>query len=82
VRLDTLAFGAAERPSLALNARHLRAIDDARAALRRTSDSATVGPELIALELRESLDVLGTILGQVSPDDVLGHIFSTFCIGK
>jgi tRNA modification GTPase len=81
-RLDILAFGATERPSLALNARHLRAIDDARAALRRASDSATTASELIALELRESLDALGTILGQVSPDDVLGHIFSTFCIGK
>jgi tRNA modification GTPase len=81
-RLDRLVFGTTERTSLALNTRHLRAIDDARAALRRASDSATVAPELIALELRESLDVLGTILGQVSPDDVLGHIFSTFCIGK
>ena len=31
---------------------------------------------------REALDSLGTILGSISPDDLLGLIFSTFCIGK
>lgn len=82
-RLDTLAFGAdTHRPSLALNARHLAAIADARAALQRARGNATSGAEIIALDLREALDALGAILGQVSPDDVLGHVFSTFCIGK
>jgi tRNA modification GTPase len=37
---------------------------------------------LIAAELREALDALGAILGQITPDDVLGRIFSSFCIGK
>ena len=83
-RLDELAFGAdADRPSVALNARHLAAIADARAALSRARGQlAAVGPEVIALELREALDALGRILGVVTPDDLLGRIFSTFCIGK
>jgi tRNA modification GTPase len=82
-RLDALAFGsAAHRPSLALNARHLAAIADARAALDRARANGRAGPEIVALDLRDALDALGTILGQVSPDDVLGHVFSTFCIGK
>jgi tRNA modification GTPase len=38
--------------------------------------------ELIAAELRQALDSLGQVLGDVSPDDILGRIFSTFCIGK
>jgi tRNA modification GTPase len=38
--------------------------------------------ELIALELRDALDSLGRVLGQITPDDVLGRIFSSFCIGK
>jgi tRNA modification GTPase len=38
--------------------------------------------ELIALELREALDALGRVLGQVTPDDVLGRVFASFCIGK
>ncbi len=38
--------------------------------------------ELVAEELRMAHDALGEITGKVSPDDMLGHIFSTFCIGK
>jgi tRNA modification GTPase len=38
--------------------------------------------ELAAEELRLSHDALGQITGVVSADDLLGHIFSTFCIGK
>ncbi len=38
--------------------------------------------ELVAAQMRLALDALGQITGQVSPDDVLGHIFATFCVGK
>lgn len=38
--------------------------------------------ELAAEELRQSHQALGEITGRVSPDDMLGRIFSTFCIGK
>ena len=83
-KLDTLAFGRpASSATLALNARHLAALADARAALSRAKEiSRTAGPELIALELRDALDHLGRILGAVTPDDVLGRVFATFCIGK
>ncbi|MEA2711205.1 MAG: tRNA modification GTPase [Phycisphaerales bacterium] len=82
--LDVLAFGqVAAAPTLALNARHLAAIADARSALARAKEIArTAGAELIALELRDALDSLGRVLGQVTPDDVLGRVFATFCIGK
>ncbi|HMN97265.1 MAG TPA: 50S ribosome-binding GTPase [Phycisphaerales bacterium] len=39
-------------------------------------------PELIAAHLRSALDRLGEITGRVLPDDVLGAIFSRFCLGK
>ena len=50
----------------------------------------TFGPGLLesvyrpclALELREALNAIGSILGDVTPDDVLGRIFAAFCIGK
>jgi tRNA modification GTPase len=75
------ATGAGE--SLALNARHLRAISDARAALARAAERVNDGAsELVALELREALDALGGVVGMISPDDLLGRIFSAFCIGK
>lgn len=82
-RLDELAFGRlAESPTLALNARHLQAIEQARSALHRIPTASTAGSELLAIELREALDHLGAILGRISPDDLLGRVFARFCIGK
>jgi tRNA modification GTPase len=85
--LDRLAFGtpASESgsTSLALNARHVQAISEARAALARAqAHVADEAAELIALELREALDAVGGVVGVVTPDDVLGRVFSAFCIGK
>jgi len=57
-------------------------VTDAREALRRACGRVSDGPELLALEIREALDALGQILGRLSPDDLLGRIFSSFCIGK
>ena len=82
-KMGEIAFG--ERgvgATLALNARHLRAIDEARSALGRAADGAAAGAEVAALGLREALDALGSVLGRVTPDDVLGRVFATFCIGK
>ena len=83
-RLDTLAFAReAGGSGLALNVRHRQAIEQARESLRRAEQVAgAAGPEVVALELREALDALGQVLGQVTPDDVLGRVFATFCIGK
>jgi tRNA modification GTPase len=84
---DRLAFGApagaAGGAALALNARHVQAVSDARDALARAGGHvAGDGAELVALELREALDAVGRVVGVVTPDDVLGRIFATFCIGK
>jgi tRNA modification GTPase len=38
--------------------------------------------ELLAIDLREALDCVGTVTGQTTNDDVLDQIFSSFCIGK
>jgi tRNA modification GTPase len=82
-RLDRLAFGErSARTSLALNARHVAAVHEAREALARAASATDGSPEVLALELREALDALGRVVGAVTPDDLLGRIFSTFCIGK
>ncbi|HYE62568.1 MAG TPA: GTPase [Phycisphaerales bacterium] len=39
-------------------------------------------PEVIALTLRLALDEVGELAGQISPDEVLGRVFATFCVGK
>jgi tRNA modification GTPase len=85
--LDRLAFGetlAAGPASLALNARHVRTVSEAREALARAKENANSGEgsEIVALDLRESVDTLGGVVGMVTPDELLGRIFSAFCIGK
>ena len=39
-------------------------------------------PELIASSLHVALDELAGLAGEMTPDDILGRIFATFCIGK
>lgn len=82
-RLDAIAFGRSDAgATLAINARHVDAIGQARASIARAALQLERGPEFVAFELRAAIDHLGGILGNVSPDDVLGRIFSSFCIGK
>jgi tRNA modification GTPase len=80
--LDGLVFGGAVSGAaeLALTSRHVMAIQSAQGNIDRAQ--TVPAAELIAAELRLGLDSLGQILGDVSPDDILGKIFSTFCIGK
>lgn len=81
-RLDELVFSRTTGSSLALNARHIACVEAAIESLQHAKPAVNAGPEILALELRQALDALGRVLGEVTPDDVLGRIFSTFCIGK
>jgi tRNA modification GTPase len=58
-----------------------RALEDA-ATLIDANQEHLMQPELVAGALREGLDAIGAIAGHVHPDDVIGRIFATFCIGK
>ncbi len=69
----------------ALLPRHSRALSAALGSLtqaRSLLDHQPHDPALIADSLRAALDALGELVGRMTPDDVLGRIFSTFCIGK
>jgi tRNA modification GTPase len=61
--------------------RHLRDIGSALAATGRATESADQ-IELMAEELRVAHDSLAAITGEFTADDLLGAIFSRFCIGK
>lgn len=64
--------------------RHIDALRRAHAHFttgRKALDETRAG-ELLAEELRLSQQALGEITGAVTSDDLLGHIFSEFCIGK
>ena len=71
--------------SVAINARHQESLETARRQLRAAIvqlTDASDHPELAAIDIREALDSLGEIPGKVDTEDLLGVIFSRFCIGK
>jgi len=55
------------------------ALDSTRHALDQLNSNAS---ELVAEDLRQAAQYLGSITGEFSSDDLLGEIFSSFCIGK
>ena len=57
--------------------RTIRSLEQAKLAT-----TELLGDELIAVEIRQALQELSVILGEVYTDDILDHIFSNFCIGK
>ena len=61
--------------------RHLRALESASKHLAAAAGQMAHW-ELFAEELRMAQDALGAITGKISADDLLGEIFSRFCIGK
>ena len=65
-------------------ARHLEAIDRAAQEMQLAESAIDGGAaaELIAESLRMAQDHLGSIVGVTTADDLLGKIFSEFCIGK
>mgnify|MGYP006266568573 CR=1 FL=1 len=63
--------------------RHLDAIDTADIAIGSAfTHLASGAPELVAEELRLAQQALAEITGEFTSDDLLGRIFSSFCIGK
>ena len=63
--------------------RHVNAIKETIDALHRSIEMLDLGDlVLCAREIAIAQDHLGTITGKVTSDDILGKIFSTFCIGK
>jgi len=84
-RAVSLAAGA-----LALQPRHEAAMRSALANIDQAimlvspqrSARALTNPELIASSMRAALDDLASLAGEMTPDDILGRIFASFCIGK
>lgn len=70
--------------SFSARRRHLDALHRANASLEHGRSQLTLAGagELLAEDLRQAQQVLGEITGAFSSDDLLGRIFSSFCIGK
>lgn len=88
--LQAALYAAAQLPETAhgdvivTNLRHYEALRNAHEAIVRVQSGLASGlsGDLLAQDLRECLNYLGEITGQITSDEVLGNIFAHFCIGK
>ena len=89
-RLEQMLLEAAQIPDndpdavVVANARHYDALVHARDAIQRAIDGlkAGISGDFAAQDIRECMHYLGEITGEITTDEVLGSIFSRFCIGK
>jgi tRNA modification GTPase len=67
-----------------VNARQIAAVSKAVTSLEKAIQSIDeeLGYEFTAFDLKESSEALEEVIGKVTDDDVLNHIFENFCIGK
>ena len=81
---DTLSQRVA-RDGVTVRRRHLQAMMSAQAALTDAIDKLTAQDyiaELLAADIRQAIDALDSLIGKIDVEDLLGDIFSSFCIGK
>jgi tRNA modification GTPase len=84
------AAAAARGTSTWLIPRHRRTLNAAARSLAQARGLANLdaharslrSPEVIAGHLREAVENLGELVGRIFPDDIIGRIFATFCVGK
>ncbi len=81
---DVMDYRAPEAGRFMARRRHVGALERARAHLRAGREQLVrhSAGDLLAEELRGAQQALGEITGEVTTEDLLGRIFSTFCIGK
>lgn len=83
---DELSMGAGEwgGHAVAINARHQACLKRAQKALGEAREMLQqgAGTEFVSIELRAAMDAIGEIAGRIDTEELLGEIFSSFCIGK
>ena len=69
-------------PNFLARTRHINAIEDANKELNNASKYSIADAEIIAEHLKLAHNSLGKITGRVDVEEILGELFSNFCIGK
>lgn len=81
---SSMGYSGENQGSFTARQRHIEALKRARSALDQGREQLVCAGagELLAEDLRLAQEHLGEITGRFTPDDLLGRIFSSFCIGK
>ncbi len=79
-----MSFFNDQNTSIITNVRHYKLLKDFKEQITTTikSTEKMMGPEFLAIDLRAAIDILGSLTGVVTTDEILNNIFSSFCIGK
>ena len=66
------------------NVRHKTALEKTKDAINNIFETINMGlpMDLIAVDLKEALDSLSEVTGEISTEDLLDHVFKNFCVGK
>lgn len=66
------------------NIRHKTALEKTKDAIKNIFETINMGlpMDLISVDLKEALDSLSEITGEISSEDILDHVFGNFCVGK
>jgi tRNA modification GTPase len=81
---QTAAIQRLEEELIVTNTRHFYALERSLKAIREIEKglSSSIPTDLVAVDIRTAMHYLGEITGDISTQEVLESIFSTFCIGK
>jgi tRNA modification GTPase len=73
-----------EKTAIVSNLRHYQCLSRAKENLIKARDSAmnNMSGEFVSVDLRNAINSLGEIIGEVTSEDILNNIFTKFCIGK
>ncbi|MBK7812504.1 MAG: tRNA uridine-5-carboxymethylaminomethyl(34) synthesis GTPase MnmE [Saprospiraceae bacterium] len=84
ILMKVLGNQSIQEDSIAINARHRTALESALQEIIQTKKALLTGltTDLVAQQLKTVLYHLGLVSGEITNDQILGHIFGKFCIGK
>ena len=82
--VEVVETGSIADRTIISNARHHEALQHALESVTAVRDGLRTGlsPDLLTIDIRKALYHLGEITGEITTDEILGAIFSRFCIGK
>jgi tRNA modification GTPase len=82
--LEAVSLDPEEDGVIVSNARHYEALTGVLEAIQSIDEGFEdqITSDLIAIDIRKALHHLGEITGEITNDELLGNIFSRFCVGK